>query len=83
MRLLPELGNGVEVLGFPDASASVPQLSECLLRLTGSSEALKPRKLALDELVTGAYGGSLVQLEANLLSAKARGTSQVLELQAS
>jgi signal transduction histidine kinase len=76
------VGDGVEVVGFPQASGYSLTLTEALVRRTGAREALTPRKVDLSEVVAGGLNGSLVQLKATLLAQKSRGTNRILELQA-
>ena len=77
-----QIGDRVEVAGFPDAGSSIHALSEALVRTVGKGQPPKPRQLELKDVVAGKHGGTLVQLEANLLTQKTRGPNQILELQA-
>ena len=75
------VGDLVEVVGFPEAWGSVQAVTEAFVRRLGAGQPLKPRNLDLSKIVAGRDGGTLVQLKANVLSQKTRGSSQVLELQ--
>jgi len=76
-----QVGDLVEVVGFPEAGGSVHAVTEALVRKVGTGQPLKPRSLDLSKIVAGRDGGTLVQLKANLLTQKTRGSSQVMELQ--
>ncbi len=76
-----QIGQSVEVLGFPETGAPMPTLTQALLRPRNDIRPLAPQQLDLNEIATGRHGGSLVTIKANLLSQKTGGLYQVLELQ--
>ena len=81
-KTFPQIGDSVEVAGFPDPGNSVPVLTEAQARPLNTRHALEPRRLDLDKLVAAIHNGMLLRMKATLLAQKTRGAGQVLELQA-
>ena len=81
-KTFPQIGDSVEVAGFPDPGNSVPVLTEAQARPLNVRHALEPRRLDLDKLVAAIHNGMLLRMKATLLAQKTRGAGQVLELQA-
>ena len=75
------LGDGLEVLGFPDTNGSVCMLTEPDLHAAAVGPPLKPLNLALNNAVAKSTNGKLVQVRGTLLEQKSRGSLKVLELQ--
>jgi signal transduction histidine kinase len=74
------VGDSVEVVGFPAAGGFSPVLAEALVHRTGAAAPLMPQKVSLDTAVLDKLDGTLVQLEATLLTQEVKGTRQILEL---
>jgi signal transduction histidine kinase len=81
-KTFPQIGDDVEVTGFPDPGNSIPVLTEAQARPLNPRHVLEPRRLDLNELVAAIHSGTLLRMNAILLAQKTRGASQVLELQA-
>ena len=76
-----QVGQIVEVVGFPNAYDSTRVLSDTLVRPSAVSIRAQPSKLDLTENLPVRQNGSLVRAEATLLKIKTIGNSQILELQ--
>jgi signal transduction histidine kinase len=76
-----EVGETVEVLGFPLLSGSVRTLAEALVRPAKAAEGVRAKSLDLSEALTSKQGGTLVQVGATLLGRKTNEFGQILELQ--
>jgi signal transduction histidine kinase len=75
------VGDTVEVIGFPTVGEPAPTLSQAQVRRAGENRSLKPKALDLGRVASFAQLGSLVHVSANLLNQKSAGRYQVLELQ--
>ena len=76
-----QVGQGVEVVGFPSASGTVRTLTEALVRPAGNIAEVSPQKLDAGEGIAFKHAGALVQISANLIAQRIKNGSQVLELQ--
>jgi signal transduction histidine kinase len=74
------VGDTVEVVGFPLAGGPAPSLSQALVRSAGVSRSLEPKPLDLERITSFTQLGRLVRVNANLVAQKT-GRYQVLELQ--
>jgi signal transduction histidine kinase len=78
---LLEIGSAVEVVGFPSMEGAVARLTEAAWHPLAASPAMAAARM--DPLnADAASEGTLVNVEARLLSRKTRGTDHILELQA-
>jgi len=77
-----QIGDLVEVVGFPDLSGSSPALRECLVQRTGRAALPQARLLAGNALLNGKFDATLVRIQATLVNASVNSFEQVLELQA-
>jgi signal transduction histidine kinase len=75
------VGDKVEAVGFPKSRNLGKILTEALVRVVASSESLNPRKLSLTTTNLTDYFGTLVALEAVVLTQKIKGDCQILDLQ--
>jgi signal transduction histidine kinase len=80
-RIRLELGDQVEVSGFPEITGASPVLGDALVRKLGRTPLPTPMRLTLDSLLTGEYDSTLVQVEARLLKVSTNQTDQMFELQ--
>jgi signal transduction histidine kinase len=76
-----EVGQAVEVVGFPTLNDSVRTLTEALVRPAKELERVKPKGLDLSEALSSKQSGTLVQVSATLLGRKTNEFGQMLELQ--
>jgi len=76
-----QIGDSVEVVGFPEAGHSLPVLTEALVHRSGAGKPVRPAEVDLADVVAGKHNGTVVRLRATVLAQKKRETSQVLELQ--
>jgi signal transduction histidine kinase len=76
-----QIGDLVEVVGFPDMSGPSPVLRQAVVRRTGRAELPAPVRLSENGMLNGKLDGTLVSLESRLVSASADSSGQVLELQ--
>jgi len=75
------VGEQVEVVGFPNASGPTAVLTECLVRSRRIIQPVKPRKLNFGEVLSFRQNGLLIETTANLLSQKTTDFDQILQLQ--
>ena len=81
----PQLGDFVEVVGFPDLSEPSMVLREAITRLKGQGTLPKPIQLRNDSLLNRQHDGSLVSVRARLtdISPESPGSpDEILTLQA-
>lgn len=87
VRVLPtepgavQVGQTIEVVGFPSANGSVCTLTEALVHLVGGGRDVPPQKLDVGKGVSFKHAGTLVQINANLMTQRTKAGRQVLELQ--
>jgi signal transduction histidine kinase len=77
-----ELGDRVEVVGFPELGGTSPVFREAVARKTGTPPMPKAETLPADMLLSADRDATLVSLESHLVSFRSNRTEQVLELQA-
>lgn len=77
-----EVGDRVEVVGFPELSGSAsPVLQEAVARKTGHAPLPEPRKLPAAELLRAEHDATRVQVDGLLVGQRRDGDELVLELQ--
>jgi signal transduction histidine kinase len=76
-----QIGDWVELVGFPEEGGPSLALAEALVRITSPGVPLNPPKLNLGDVVADKYNGTLVRVEAYLLAQKTSGSTELLELQ--
>lgn len=77
-----ELGDAVEVVGFPDLLGSAaPVLREAVVRKTGHSPLPAARTLAADNLIKTDHDATRVKVEGLLVNVRQTKTDTVLEMQ--
>lgn len=76
-----KIGDAVEVVGFPMARGATRILSDAIVRAATGIRRAEPSKLDLSEALPVSQNGSLIRIQASLLSARTIGNSQILELQ--
>lgn len=78
-----QLGDQVEVLGFPAKGEYTPILQDCIFRKIGSGAAPKADAVDVNEILTGTHDCRLVQMPARVLDRVERGVNRFLLLQSS
>ncbi len=76
-----KVGDRVEVVGFPGNEINSKKLTEALVRVSGSNAIVQPQKMNLTQADLNRYYGTLISLEAKILTQKTRGREQILSLQ--
>ena len=76
-----QVGDQVEVLGFPAKGEYTPVLQDVVYRQIGSTTPVKPVDIGLDEALAGNYDCRLVQITAKLLEHTQRGREQFIVLE--
>jgi len=76
------MGEGVEVVGYPDIGGSAPLLREAILRKTGEKTEPQPRVLDASELMLERLDSTFVQISATLMGIHSEPDSRVLEMNA-
>jgi signal transduction histidine kinase len=76
-----QVGQAVEVAGFPRADGSVRALTEAVVRPARDVPDVQPQMLDAGGGIPFKHAGSLVRISANLIAQRTRDGSQVLELQ--
>lgn len=77
-----DIGDQVEVLGFPTKGDYTPMLQNAIYRKIASGTLPIPDQISADEALNGAYDCRLVQLKATLLDRAQNGKETFLVLQA-
>jgi signal transduction histidine kinase len=77
-----QLGDLVDVVGFPDFGGTSLVLREAIARRTGHASLPKPYPLPNVRLVDHNYEGRLVQIQANLIDISTESSTKILTLQA-
>jgi signal transduction histidine kinase len=75
-----QVGDQVEVVGFPGLSGASPLLHEAVARKVGHALPLKPRKLQPDNLIIAEYDSTLVEVDGLLVSVRETPAGQALEM---
>ncbi len=76
-----QLGDQVEVLGFPGKGEYTPILEDAVYRKLSAGTAPLADKVDLDEILTGGHDCRLVQINARVLERAQRGHDQFLVLE--
>lgn len=76
-----QLGDRVEVLGFPAKGEYTPMLEDANYQKIGAGPAVKPDVVDLNEMLTGTHDCRLVQIEARVLERAQRGRDQFVVLE--
>jgi len=77
-----DVGDRIEVIGFPERRAGAVTLTEAQARKTGRGKPPVPAVLSLNDVTDERFNGLLVRLEPIVLEQKTREGRQSLELQA-
>jgi PAS domain S-box-containing protein len=80
-RVAVQVGDQVEVLGFPAKGEYTPVLQDAVYRRIGSGTPVKPVDIGLDEALAGTYDCRLVRITAKLLEHTQRGHEQFIVLE--
>ena len=75
-----EVGDLVEVVGFPELSSAPPVLREAVVRKTGHAALPKPRPLGPDDLIRTDLDSTQVRVKAVLVNLRNTPTGQALEM---
>ena len=73
-------GDFVEVVGFPELGGIVPVLREALVRTNGHAELATPKRVSPDELFSGKYEATRVQLDALVVGSTQNQQERTLDL---
>ena len=76
-----QVGDRVEVLGFPAKGDYTPVLQDAVYRKVGAGAAPRPAAIDLDEVLTGTHDCRLVRINAHLLERTQHGHEQFLVLE--
>jgi signal transduction histidine kinase len=76
-----KLGELVDAVGFLKVGGHAAELTEAMMRKTGSAPLPPPMKLPSEELLQARHAGTLVQTDATLINYWREATEHVLELQ--
>jgi len=77
-----DVGDLIEVIGFPQRRAGAVTLTESQVRKTGRGKPPVPAVLSLNDVTDERFNGVVAQMEAIVLEEKIRDGQQSLELQA-
>lgn len=80
-RVPVNVGDQVEVLGFPAKGEYTPVLQDAAYRRMGSGTPVKPVDIGLDEALAGTYDCRLVRITAKLLEHTQHGREQFIVLE--
>jgi PAS domain S-box-containing protein len=75
-----QLGDQVEVLGFPSQGQYTPYLQDALYQKVGSSQSPEPDEVTCDQALMGTHDCRLVRIEAKLLNRAQHSREQFLVL---
>lgn len=75
-----EIGDTVEVVGFPALNGLSPLLHEAVARKTGHTTVSEPKKLQSNNLIRGEYDSTLVRIEGVLENINETPAGQTLEM---
>jgi signal transduction histidine kinase/DNA-binding response OmpR family regulator len=76
-----QLGDVVDVLGYPTATEDGPLIADAVVRVTGEQAPRTPQSTSADQILAADLDGKLVSLQARLLSAVRAGAKQIVTLQ--
>ena len=77
-----QIGDQVQVAGFPEFGGESPVLTEALFRKEGKHKLVKPVDTSVENILTGRPDASLVSLECLVLGREVLGADSVLQLRA-
>jgi PAS domain S-box-containing protein len=77
-----QIGDVIEVVGYPRPSEQGPVLSDAIVRNTGERANVVPERVTVEDVMKGSVGNRLVTIEGKLLSYVANAEQNVLVLQA-
>jgi signal transduction histidine kinase len=77
-----QIGDLVDVVGFPEISAAAPVLREAVVRKTGQAPLPKPRAIGADDLTRADLDSTRVQVKALLVNQRTTAAGQSLEMRA-
>jgi signal transduction histidine kinase len=77
-----DVGDRIEVIGFPERRAGALTLTEAQVRKTGRGQPPVPAVLSLSDVTDERFNGRVAQMDAVVLEQKIREGQQSLELQA-
>lgn len=76
-----EVGDRVDVVGFPSVGGYTPVLEDGIFRKIGHGLPLEPTEVSADQALQGAYDAELVRIQARLLDRAMRPGLETLVLQ--
>ncbi|HEV7927544.1 MAG TPA: ATP-binding protein [Verrucomicrobiae bacterium] len=77
-----QVGDMVDVVGFPEWSSASPVLREAVVRKTGQAPLPQPRELNADDLTRADLDATRVRVQALLVNQRSTPTGQALEMHA-
>ena len=77
-----EVGDLVDVVGFPELSSAAPVLREAVVRKTGQAALPKARAIGADDLIRADLDSTRVRVKALLVNQRSTPTEQALEMRA-
>jgi len=75
-----EVGDLVEVVGFPELSSAPPVLREAVVRKTGHAPLPSPKPLSPDDLTRADLDSTLIRVKAQLVNQRNTAAGQALEM---
>jgi signal transduction histidine kinase len=75
-----QVGDLVDVVGFPELSSAAPVLREAVVRKTGHAALPKARKIGADDLIRADLDSTRVQLQGLLVNVRSTPTEEALEM---
>jgi len=75
-----EVGDLVDIVGFPELSSGLPVLREAVARKTGHAPLPMPRELGVDGLTHSELDATLVRIKATLVNERSAPGGQALEM---
>jgi signal transduction histidine kinase len=76
-----QVGDLVEVVGFPDISGTSPVLREAQVRVVGQTNLPAPQRLSEDKVLNGKADATMVSVKSRLIDLGADDSDQILEMQ--
>jgi signal transduction histidine kinase len=77
-----EVGDQVEVVGFPEMRSYAPALTEAIIHKVGGAKPVAPAKTTVAELAKGNLDSALVSLDGLVVGSETLETTFVLQIQA-
>jgi signal transduction histidine kinase len=75
-----EVGDLVDVVGFPELSSAAPVLREAVVRKTGQAALPKARQIGVEDLIRADLDSTRVRVKALLVNQRSTPTEQALEM---